>query len=133
MAKNKPIDCVWSDRKRTIFGLPWTFTKYYLTKDKLVVVSGLFKQVEEEIRLYRIMDLSMSRSLSERLNKVGTIHCCSADKTSPELDIKHVKEPRRVKELLSDMVEEQRTARGVTMREDMFHDPRDEDHDGRSD
>lgn len=131
--KNAPTDCVWSDRKRTLFGLPWSFTRYYLTKSKLIIITGFFKQSEEEIRLYRIMDLSLSRSLGERMNKVGTIHCCSADKSSPEFDIRHIKEPRRVKELLSDMVEEQRVARGVSLREDMFHDMRDEDHDGLPD
>ena len=25
----------WKDRKRIIFGLPWTFTKYSLTEDRL--------------------------------------------------------------------------------------------------
>lgn len=131
--KNAPTDCVWSDRKRTLFGLPWSFTRYYLTKSKLIIITGFLKQSEEEIRLYRIMDLALSRSLTERMNKVGTIHCCSADKTAPEFDIRHIKDPRRVKELLSDMVEEQRVARGVTLREEMFHDMRDEDHDGTPD
>ena len=131
--KNAPTECVWSDRKRMLFGLPWSFTRYYLTKNKLIIIKGFLKQAEEEIRLYRIMDLSLSRSLTERMNKVGTIHCCSADKTAPEFDILHVKEPRRVKELLSDMVEEQRVSRGVTLREEMFHDMRDGDHDGAPD
>ena len=30
-------EIVWSDRKRIVFGLPWTFTKYTLTKEKLLV------------------------------------------------------------------------------------------------
>ena len=128
--KNAPTDCVWTDRKRTLFGLPWSFTRYYLTKTKLIIITGFLKQREEEIRLYRIMDMSLSRSVAERMNKVGTIHCCSADKSAPEFDIRHVKDPRRVKELLSDMVEEQRVSRGVTLREEMFHDMSDTDHDG---
>ena len=43
----------WKDRKRTIFGLPWSFTRYRLTDDKLIVSTGLFSLNEEEIRLYR--------------------------------------------------------------------------------
>ena len=27
---------VWQDRKRIIFGLPWTFTKYRLSREKLL-------------------------------------------------------------------------------------------------
>ena len=37
---NLPIEkheVKWKDRKRTIFGLPWSFTRYRLTDDKLIV------------------------------------------------------------------------------------------------
>ena len=71
----------WKDRKRTIFGLPWSFTRYRLTDDKLIVSTGLFSLNEEEIRLYRIMDVTLKRSFGERLWGLGTIHICSSDKT----------------------------------------------------
>ncbi len=129
MAK-ETIPCVWSDRKHGIFGLPWSFTKYILTEDKLLIIKGLFKQTEEEIRLYRIMDVSLTRSLGERIDGLGTIHCCSADKSAPEFDIKRIRDCRKVKELLSDMVEKQRVARGVTLREEMARDVSDDNHDG---
>ena len=128
-----PSNTVWSDRKRTIFGLPWSFTKYILTDEKLLIVKGVLKQTEEEIRLYRILDMSLTRSLIERIDRVGTIHCCSSDKTASEFDIKRVKEPRHVKELFSDLVEKQRIARGVSIREDMMPNLFDHDHDGISD
>ena len=125
-----PANTVWSDRKRTLFGLPWSFTKYILTDEKLLIVKGLLKQTEEEIRLYRILDLALSRTLLERLDRVGTIHCCSSDKTASEFDIKRVKDARRVKELLSDLVEKQRIARGVSIREEMTPNLYDTNHDG---
>ena len=46
----------WSDRKRTLFGLPWSFTKYMVTVEKLLIRTGVFSIREEEVRLYRIMD-----------------------------------------------------------------------------
>lgn len=125
-----PNNTVWSDRKRTLFGLPWSFTRYILTDEKLLIVKGFFKQSEEEIRLYRILDLSLSRGLMERVDGVGTIHCCSSDKTASEFDIKRIKDSRRVKEMLSDLVEKQRIARGVTVREDMMPNLMDTNHDG---
>ena len=128
-----PNNTVWSDRKHTIFGLPWSFTKYILTDEKLLIVKGVFKQTEEEIRLYRILDMSLSRTLRERIDRVGTIHCCSSDKTSSEFDIKRIREPRRVKEMLSDLVEKQRVARGVSIREDMMPNLLDTNHDGHLD
>ncbi len=125
-----PSNTVWSDRKRTLFGLPWSFTHYILTDEKLLIVKGFIKQTEEEIRLYRILDMSLTRSVMERIDGVGTIHCCSSDKTASEFDIKRIKDSRKVKEMLSDLVEKQRISRGVTVREDMMPNLFDTNHDG---
>ena len=121
------MEYVWQDRKRTIFGLPWSFTKYSLTKDRFFVEKGLLTKNEDEVRLYRIMDVSMSASLGQRLFGVGTIHCCSADKSMGDFDIVSVKNPRDVKEMLSEMVEKERVAKRVTNREFMTHDGMDDD------
>ena len=37
-------DVVWKDRKRIIFGLPWTFTRYSLTQEKLVIDTGFISR-----------------------------------------------------------------------------------------
>ena len=124
--KNKE-EYVWRDRKRTFLGLPWSFTVYKLTEEKLLIETGFFSKKEEEIRLYRIMDLTLRRSFGQRLLGVGTIHCCTADKSTPEFDILSVKKPKDVKNLISDLVEAQRDAKRITARE--FMDDGDEDHD----
>ena len=108
---------VWQDRKRTFLGLPWSFTRYRLEPDKLIIDTGFLSRSEDEICLYRIMDITLKRSLGERLLGLGTIHCCSGDKTSPEFDIRRIKNARKVKDLLSDMVEEERSKRRVATRE----------------
>lgn len=110
---------VWQDRKRIIFGLPWTFTKYVLTKEKLLIQTGILSTKEEEVRLYRIMDVTLRRSLAQRLFGLGTIHCCSADKSTPEFDIKWIPDSAAVKEKLSDLVEAERMAKRVSSREFM--------------
>ncbi len=110
---------VWQDRKRIIFGLPWTFTKYVLTKEKLLIQTGILNMKEEEVRLYRIMDVTLRRSLGQRLFGLGTIHCCSADKSTPEFDIKWIPNSAAVKEKLSDLVEAERMAKRVSSREFM--------------
>ena len=126
-------EILWSDRKRIVFGLPWTFTKYSLTKEKLLVETGIFNKAEEEIRLYRIVDLTLKRSLWERLFGLGTIHCCTADKTAPELDIKWIKDSANVKELLSDLVEQERMEKRVSSREFFSDNDGDLDDDGELD
>ncbi len=117
---------VWKDRKRTLFGLPLSFTVYTLTEEKLLIETGFLSKKEEEIRLYRIMDLTLNRPLGQRLFGVGTIHCCTADKSTPDFDIRCVKDPVTVKNMLSDMVEDQREKKRISAREfmtdDDFHD-----------
>lgn len=115
----------WKDRKRTFFGLAWTFTKYRLTDEKLLIQTGVLNKKEEEVRLYRIMDITLKRSLEERIFGIGTIHCCSADKSTPEFDIKRIKDPVNFKNMLSDMVEQQRMQKRVSSRE--FMDAQDDD------
>lgn len=110
---------IWKDRKRTLFGLPWSFTRYVLTEEKLIVETGFFSRKEEEVRLYRIMDITLHRSFGQRIFGLGTIHCCSADKTTPEFDIKRIKNSVAVKNRLSDLVEAERMEKRVSGREFM--------------
>ena len=110
---------IWKDRKRTIFGLPLSFTVYKLTKEKLLIESGFLSKKEEEVRLYRIMDFTLKRPLAQRIWGLGTIHCCTADKSTPEFDILKIKHSSDVKNLLSDMVEQQREEKRISAREFM--------------
>lgn len=113
---------VWQDRKRIIFGLPLSFTVYKLKRDKLLVETGFLSKKQEEVRLYRIMDLTLHRPLGQRLWGLGTIHCCTADKSTPDFDILRIKDSERVKELISDMVEQQRDEKRIYARENMDDD-----------
>lgn len=121
---------VWQDRKRIVFGLPWTFTKYTLTGEKLLIQTGVLSLKEEEIRLYRIMDVTLRRSLAERLFGLGTVHCCSADKSTPEFDLKWIKNPGQVKEQLSALIEKERMEKRVSSREFMTDEDDGLDGDG---
>lgn len=127
MAKDNGIAYRWQDRKRIIFGLPWSFTRYKATDEKLIVKTGILSTNEEEIRLYRIMDMTLKRSLGQRLWGLGTIHVCSADKSTPEFDIKRIKNSENVKNMLSDMVEAERARKRVSGREFMSGEEFDDD------
>ena len=52
-------------------------------------------------------------------NSQGTniSHCCTADKSTPEVNIANIKQSSRVKNLLSDLVETERMAKRVASRE----------------
>lgn len=122
-------DVVWKDRKRIIFGLPWTFTRYSMTQEKLIIDTGFFSRKEDEIRLYRILDITLKRPLSQRIWGLGTIVLNTADKSSPEAEIKRIKHSKQVKEMLSDMVEKERDEKRIAAREFMGYGDMDDDVD----
>jgi uncharacterized membrane protein YdbT with pleckstrin-like domain len=98
------MEMIWTDRKRH-FGLPISFTKYSLSEDRLFQETGFLNLNEEEVLLYRVRDVSLSRSLWQRIFRVGTITVHSSDKTSPTLAIINVKNSKSVKELIFTNVE----------------------------
>jgi hypothetical protein len=106
------LPLLWHDRKRHL-GLPWSLTAYSLNSDKLLVNSGLFNLKEDEILLYRIRDISVSESFGERLFGEGTVRISSSDVTLPHLELLHVKNARKVKEVISKCVEESRRKNGI--------------------
>jgi uncharacterized membrane protein YdbT with pleckstrin-like domain len=107
----------WSDRKRTLFGLPWSFTKYRLTKTRLISEIGLFSTNTNEILLYRVLDVELNRTLGQKIFRVGDVILFSADPSSPNFTIKSVKQPGELKSLLSSFVETQREEKSVVGRE----------------
>lgn len=110
---------IWRDRKRTIFGLPLSFTVYELTDDRLFVKTGILAVNEEEIRLYRVIDINYKASIFQRLFGVGSILLATSDHSAGNLEIRSVKNPKEIKELLSEKVEFQRDQKRVVNREIM--------------
>ncbi len=108
---------LWHDRKRPFLGLPWSFTVYSLDEERFYIKKGLLNIKQDEVRLYRIMDISLSMTLGQRIFGVGTIKCCSADRSLGDFEIRSVKRPREVMELISDLVEEQREKKRISGRE----------------
>lgn len=107
-------EVLWTDKKRPFFGLPLSFTKYTLYRDRLYVRVQFLAMHEEEIRLYRIFDITLTKTLFERIFKVGTITCHSADISSPILQLKNIKNPEEVRTMLSELIEEYRDEKNIT-------------------
>ena len=105
---------LWQERKKWVIGVPWTFTVYTLKEDSLQVKTGFVLQQFDEIKLYRIRDFTVTKSFIQRIFGLGTIHICSADSTSPEYDIKNVRNALEVKDLISKQVDLCKQNNGVT-------------------
>lgn len=117
LGRAESIEVIWKDRKRTIFGLPFSFTKYRLTGDRLLIERGFFNLSEAEVRLYRILDISLHRTIWQRLFGLGTIICVSTDQSLRNFKLVNIRSPKAVKERLSDLVEVERSRRCVSVRE----------------
>lgn len=124
--KKVTIQYIWKDRKRFL-GMPLSFTRYRLSEDRIFLEVGLLNMKQEEVLLYRIRDISLSRSLGQRLFGVGTVKLHSSDKTTPELILKNIKKPNEVKELIHTQVEEMKLKRRMRVSEFLGHDPGDDD------
>ena len=128
---------IWCDKKRVVlFGMPLSFTKYTLTPSKFLVETGFLSKEEEETRLYRITDVSMKRSFGERMFGLGTVELLSSDTSTPSIKLKHIKNAKKVKEVISQSIEKSRRENGVRTSEmvGMMHHPGDGCHapDGES-
>lgn len=121
---------LWTDRKR-YFGLPLSFTKYAISEDRLFQSMGILNLKYEEILLYRVRDITLSRSFGQRLFGVGSITVTSSDKSRPVLVIQNVKDAPAVKELIHQQVEAMKISRRVRFGEiASFGDDMDDQLDG---
>ena len=110
----------WKDKKR-VWGMPITFTRYTLVENedwiKLFVNIGLLSTHEEEVNMYRIYDISVSRTLGDKIFGVGTITLFSRDESTPTVTLWHVKNPYEVRNMLAKIVEEEKAKRGFRVAE----------------
>ena len=113
------MEILWKQRKRLWCRLPWTFTVYSLSSDRFFVSSGVFNKTEKELRLYRVLDISLTRSFIQRIFHLGSIHLDTTDRDQRDMEIKNIVKPREFKEMLTEMVEEERKRNRVTAREFM--------------
>ncbi|MBR6581632.1 MAG: PH domain-containing protein [Ruminococcus sp.] len=116
MAKEE-INYVWTDKKRTLFGLPLSFTRYYLTPTKFITRAGLFNVEEDEIDLYKIIDKSVQRPFFQRLFGCGTIVIHSKDADTPTKEVKSIKSVRQVSNLIDKHMNNMRDRYGIRGRD----------------
>ena len=63
--ESRSKDYIWQERKRLWCGLPWTFTTYAMSKDRMFVKTGLLTTHEYEVRLYRIVNQHQARGIRQ--------------------------------------------------------------------
>lgn len=115
-ANTNTSETMWEGR-RHILWFPFTFDKYRIANGRIYCQHGLLSQQEHECLIYRVLDISLTRSLGNRICGTGTVVMKTTDSTDPVLTLKNIKDSHRVKEMLSDLIESERQKKGITGRE----------------
>lgn len=92
---------VYKERKRWLFlGLPFTFTVYRIKEDVITTDAGFFKTTENDCYMYKVQDVSLTRSLMQKICGLGTVTCFTGDTTNPQLILKNIKNSREIKDYI---------------------------------
>ena len=131
MAEQKDTGILWKDRKHFMW-FPWSFTKYYIENERLMIQKGLLSTTLDETLLYRIVDVTMVQTLGGKIFGTGNLIIKAKVDATPEIILKNIKKPKEVRTLISNLVEESRQSRNIVGKE-FFGGPRpgaDMDGDG---
>lgn len=121
MAKNiADGDIIWTQRKRNWCRTPFTFTTYTLTTDELATQSGLLHQSFDTVKLFRIVDITISRTLLQRIFGLSTILIDAMDQsTGGKIVLKNIVDGFAVRKELQHAVDAARNVNRVSTREFM--------------
>ncbi len=119
-------EIVWEDRKHWLW-FPLSFTKYSLTEDRFYSQKGFLNTHYDELLLYRVTDICLTRTLGQKICGTGTITLTCKGDAQRIITIRNIKDSMRVKNNLSRMVEKARDERSVVGRE--FYGPDGEEPD----
>jgi uncharacterized membrane protein YdbT with pleckstrin-like domain len=113
LMKNKDDNqTVFREKKRWLFGgFPFTFTTYTIQDDKLTIKEGFLNQKTNDCYMYKVQDITLQRSLMERIFRLGTVICYTGDVTHPTLILKHIKKSKIINEYLFNTSEQARIKR----------------------
>jgi len=94
-------------------------TRYVITNERVRLIEGLLGKERQDIELVRIQDIDQKQSMGERMLNVGDIIIHSHDRSRPTAELRNVREPENVHEILRRAVLAAREKYGVRFREEM--------------
>ena len=94
-------------------------TKYEITNERIRISSGLLGRSTDSLDLFRIQDVRVEKSITQRARGRGDLHITSTDDSTPTLTLEAIEKPDEVAETLRRHVTESRRRHGFQARETM--------------
>jgi hypothetical protein len=89
------------------------YTIYTLTDQRIIIQTGIFSRSIESIELYRIKDIKLNASFTQRIVGIGNIMMVSSDKSTPSISLCGFSNPNIKFNQLRSSVETCRLKKGV--------------------
>ena len=118
MRNNCCSNVVWYDRKH-YYGFPVSSVRYEISEDRLFYSTGILNQKYEQLQLYLIRDLSVTRTLGQRLCGVGNVIVTTGE--GEIITLENIRAPYHVKELIYNYMEEEKRRKWYRRRGYPFH------------
>jgi uncharacterized Zn finger protein (UPF0148 family) len=93
--------------------------KYRLTTERLLVEKGLVGKKADSLDLFRVKDVQVKKSMTQRARGRGDVTVNSTDVSSPALTLESVQEPDKVADQIRELVRASRAKHNVGTREMM--------------
>lgn len=102
--------------KKLILGQPISFTSYRIEDGLLIKRQGILNIQENQIQLYRVIDVELKQDFIDNLVNQGTIILRSNSKYD-NITLENVGNPREVKALINEEIAEQRRNQNIRTNE----------------
>jgi hypothetical protein len=90
---------------------------YLLTTERLRVDSGMLRKKAESLDLWRVKDVSVKKSMTQRTRKCGDVEITSADASTPKVTLAWIQNPDEVAEQIRQAARDARKRHGIAAQE----------------
>ena len=96
-----------------IIYLKTRFTVYELTNERIKLKTGILSQEIDECELYRIRDYKIVKPFFQRIFGLGNIELITSDRSNVRINLKGIKDPENLYNIIRDNVEKVRRKTGT--------------------
>lgn len=94
-------------------------TTYVITSEQVKVQTGALRKKAEAIELFRVKDITVKKSMTQRSRGRGDLKITSTDRSTPEITMESIQKPDEVADTLRNLVRKARRDQGVVTHENM--------------